>query len=224
MSLVMTFPIPLLRAVTLAIALLVGSAAAHEGHDDGGQAGAFPKGEMSARLASTSGPFELVALLQKGELVIYLDRFESDDPVVGATVTVETPAGSVAANAKAGAYRLSATWATAGSHDLIFTVTADDVTEILIGVLKVAPDLPGAARSGGWSLFSPAIATASRTAITIFGGLFSATLLDAFLTPILFLQFGERPLVRALLKARARPSRTARSVQPTPIETNGDEP
>ena len=33
-------------------------------------------------------------------------------------------------------------------------------------------------------------------AITIFGGLISATLLDAFLTPILFLRFGEKPLAR----------------------------
>src|SRR5688500_7609763 len=105
MSLVMTFPIPLLRAVTLAIALLAGSAAAHEGHDHGDQAEAFPKAGSTPRLESISGPFELVALLQKGELVIYLDRFESNEPVVGATVTVETPAGSVAANAKEGAYR-----------------------------------------------------------------------------------------------------------------------
>jgi len=33
-------------------------------------------------------------------------------------------------------------------------------------------------------------------AITIFGGLFTATLLDAFLTPVLFLKFGEKPLER----------------------------
>ncbi len=40
-------------------------------------------------------------------------------------------------------------------------------------------------------------------AITIFGGLISATLLDAFLTPILFLRFGARPLARLLEHARA---------------------
>jgi HME family heavy-metal exporter len=32
----------------------------------------------------------------------------------------------------------------------------------------------------------------------IFGGLVSATLLDAVLTPILFLSFGEKPLLRLL--------------------------
>jgi HME family heavy-metal exporter len=35
-------------------------------------------------------------------------------------------------------------------------------------------------------------------AITIFGGLFTATLLDAFLTPVLFLLFGRKPLERLL--------------------------
>jgi Cu/Ag efflux pump CusA len=33
-------------------------------------------------------------------------------------------------------------------------------------------------------------------AITIFGGLVSATLLDAFLTPVLFLRYGRKPLQR----------------------------
>ena len=40
-------------------------------------------------------------------------------------------------------------------------------------------------------------------AITIFGGLLSATLLDALLTPVLFLRFGEKPLARLIEGARA---------------------
>jgi HME family heavy-metal exporter len=39
-------------------------------------------------------------------------------------------------------------------------------------------------------------------AVTIFGGLLSATLLDAVITPILFRMFGKRPLER-LLEERA---------------------
>jgi CzcA family heavy metal efflux pump len=39
-------------------------------------------------------------------------------------------------------------------------------------------------------------------AITIFGGLFSTTLLDAFLTPILFLRFGQKPLGRLIESTR----------------------
>jgi len=35
-------------------------------------------------------------------------------------------------------------------------------------------------------------------AITIFGGLISSTLLDTLLTPILFLRYGEKPLMRLI--------------------------
>ena len=58
----------------------------------------------------------------------------------GAQVIVETPAGPLSAPAKEGAYRLAAPWAQqTGSLDLIFTVTADDHTEILSGTLEVEP-------------------------------------------------------------------------------------
>jgi HME family heavy-metal exporter len=41
------------------------------------------------------------------------------------------------------------------------------------------------------------------TAVTIFGGLISATLLDAFLTPVLFLLVGRKPLERLVSAQRA---------------------
>ena len=41
-------------------------------------------------------------------------------------------------------------------------------------------------------------------AVTIFGGLLSATLLDAVLTPVLFLTFGRRPLERLAAGREAR--------------------
>jgi HME family heavy-metal exporter len=45
-------------------------------------------------------------------------------------------------------------------------------------------------------------------AVTIFGGLVSATLLDTFLTPVLFLRLGEKPLNR-LVEAQAGSMRPA---------------
>jgi HME family heavy-metal exporter len=42
-------------------------------------------------------------------------------------------------------------------------------------------------------------------AVTIFGGLISATLIDAILTPLMFLRFGEKPLAR-LQAAHAHPA------------------
>ncbi len=53
-------------------------------------------------------------------------------------------------------------------------------------------------------------------AVTIFGGLISATLLDAFLTPVLLLRFGRIPVER--LRAGGRASRRA-GVQASAIES-----
>lgn len=50
-------------------------------------------------------------------------------------------------------------------------------------------------------------------AVTIFGGLVSATLLDTFLTPVLFLAFGRRPLERILAGRTSKPAVTS-----TPVE------
>ncbi len=43
-------------------------------------------------------------------------------------------------------------------------------------------------------------------AVTIFGGLLSATVLDAVFTPLLFLKYGERPLQRLVAKQEGRPT------------------
>jgi Cu/Ag efflux pump CusA len=48
-------------------------------------------------------------------------------------------------------------------------------------------------------------------AVTIVGGLISATLLDAFLTPILFLKFGEAPLKRLRAAASGSPAAAGRN-------------
>jgi hypothetical protein len=176
MGLFMTLLIPLLRAVAFAIVLLGSGAAAHEGNDHDEHAQAPVKPGSVPRLATASGPFELVALLRKGELVIYLDRFETNAPIVGATITVETPVGPVAAGAGDGGYRLSAPWATAGSHDLIFTVTVNDLTEVLTSTLIVAPEILPASKRDTWSLLAPGGA-ALAALLAFVAGLLAARLL-----------------------------------------------
>ena len=42
-------------------------------------------------------------------------------------------------------------------------------------------------------------------AVTIFGGLVSATLIDTFLTPVMFLKFGQKPLEQILATAQPSP-------------------
>jgi HME family heavy-metal exporter len=55
-------------------------------------------------------------------------------------------------------------------------------------------------------------------AITIFGGLVSATLLDAFLTPVLFLRYGRKPLHRLMDSVRAEQAVAAPGSRQKPIE------
>jgi len=159
----MTQLLPLFRAVLIAMLCMVGSAAAHEGQDHADQTKSVAQVGTIPRVEAASGPFELVAVLQKSELVIYLDSFETNDAISAAEITVETPGGPVIAAAKAGTYRLAAPWAQAGSHDLIFTVTADGQTEILSGTLRVAPGSPETGNRGGWSFLPPALAQGLKT-------------------------------------------------------------
>ena len=55
-------------------------------------------------------------------------------------------------------------------------------------------------------------------AVTIFGGLISATLLDTVLTPILFLTFGRKPLERLRHEIRRRSGSSAKAPDRAPLE------
>ena len=161
----MTLLFASLRTLFVATMLMAGGAAAHEGHDHANETKAPLQAGSTPRLEAASGPFALVALLRQDELVIYLDRFDTNAPITAATVTVETPDGSVTAEPRDGVYRVAAAWARSGSHDLIFTVTAENDTEILSGTLTVAPREPEPGRTGGWSLLSPAMAQGLKEAL-----------------------------------------------------------
>jgi membrane fusion protein, heavy metal efflux system len=118
-------------AVTALLCAAIAPAFAHEGHDQEEQqpvaTGASPRGEAASKA------FEIVAIARDETLEIYLDRFATNEPVIGATIEVESPRGSVKATEGAdGTYRLAAPWLAKGGHtDLIFTVTAGDTTDIL---------------------------------------------------------------------------------------------
>ncbi len=118
---------------------------AHDGHDHG----APPPAEISnlaPRAEAASEHYELVAIARGGDLVIYLDRFATNESVDGASITVDTPAGPEPARAMANEpYRLSAPWsAKPGSYDLIFTVSKDGIDDVLAATLIIPPEDPGA--------------------------------------------------------------------------------
>jgi HME family heavy-metal exporter len=56
-------------------------------------------------------------------------------------------------------------------------------------------------------------------AVTIFGGLISATLLDTLLTPVLFLRFGQKPLERLrAAQGEVRAPSASEGAKPHPVE------
>ncbi|MDO9296453.1 MAG: efflux RND transporter periplasmic adaptor subunit [Bradyrhizobium sp.] len=141
----------LLRAVLCAAALASfsggGSLLAHDGHDHGAPPPAPAAGSnLAPRTEAVSEHYELVAIARGGDLVIYLDRFATNESVDGASISVETSAGPEPARAAANEpYRLSAPWtAKPGSYDLIFTVSKDGIDDVLSATLVIPPEDPGA--------------------------------------------------------------------------------
>jgi HME family heavy-metal exporter len=79
-------------------------------------------------------------------------------------------------------------------RDLIVRGSLDRLTPVLMAALSagLAPSpLTIDAAAPGKEILHP-------VAVTIFGGLISATLLDLLLTPLMFLRFGEKPLQRLM--------------------------
>ena len=92
------------------------------------------------RVEAVSELFELVGSLEGDKLVIHLDRFVTNEPVTGATISVEGgPLKATAAVEREGVYTVSAPGLAApGTHPLIFTVQAGQISDLLTGDLVVA--------------------------------------------------------------------------------------
>ncbi|WP_070998396.1 efflux RND transporter permease subunit [Methylobacterium sp. C1] len=99
--------------------------------------------------------------------------------------------------------------------DLVVRGSLERLTPVLMTALSagvaLVPLLYDAA-SPGKEILHP-------VAVTIFGGLVSATLLDSFLTPVLFLRFGRKPLERLrVLHAETPAQPFSDSARPRPAE------
>ncbi|GJD98749.1 efflux RND transporter periplasmic adaptor subunit [Methylobacterium isbiliense] len=129
-----------LRALTVTLALVAGPAYAHEGHDHGAPPPPVSK-TIAPRGEAVSAAFELVAVPRDGTLSLYLDRFQTGEPIPDATLEVDTPKGTVAAQAKEpGVYRLPAPWLNKpGQYDMMVTVTAGSDVDVLPIALTI-PD------------------------------------------------------------------------------------
>lgn len=100
--------------------------------------GATPRAETHSEM------FELVARLAGGELSVMIDRYDSNEPVLGAALEVDSGGVRAAAqfHADHGDYAftdpaLLAALSRPGDHALVFTVRAGDEADLLDAVLHV---------------------------------------------------------------------------------------
>jgi membrane fusion protein, heavy metal efflux system len=117
--------------------LTAGQGFAHEGHSHGDEAP--PASVQTApRATAASTLFELVAVADGANLTIYIDRFDTNEPVTEATVYVETPSGPVTATAEGEVFTIEAPWAAdAGDYELLFTVEAGTDIDFLTATLTI---------------------------------------------------------------------------------------
>lgn len=97
------------------------------------------------RLATQSESFELVAELRASELVILVDRYETNEPVLGARLEVESGGAKAVATFRAeqGDYAVTdpallKALAAPGEHGLVFTLVAGAESDLLDGTLVAA--------------------------------------------------------------------------------------
>jgi RND family efflux transporter MFP subunit len=160
-----------LRALAVTLALLAGPVYAHEGHDHGAPPPPVSK-TIAPRGEAASAAFELVAVPKDGTLILYLDRFETDEPVQGATLTIETPTGSANATAATdGSYQLPAPWLSKpGQYDLMVTVSVGTDVDVLPLTLTI-PDLAATIAPVQMSTAQTIIATLSQAVPVVTHGI-----------------------------------------------------
>lgn len=140
-------PRPTFHLLALAVAVLLltglGRAFGHAGHDHGDDSPAPPAAASAPVTEAFSAAYELVILAQGERLILWLDDFATNAPVIDAVIDVSGDGGSVLATARRdGSYEAVAAWATTpGSYDLIVSVEAPGGADLLLATL-VIPDLP----------------------------------------------------------------------------------
>ncbi len=142
-----------IKYIVVLFSLLSFNVIAGPGHDHG-DAPSQAMGMQSPRLVSQSDLFELVAVADKSQLVIYLDRFATNEPVITAKIEVETRAGKGMAKLQSdGTYLFeSDIFAKPGSIAMGFTIIDGKDTDLLAGDL-VLPE-PHANHNHGINLLS----------------------------------------------------------------------
>jgi hypothetical protein len=147
--------LPFMLAASLIVVTLPSRAAPGAHGPDGehlDQPGATQGASSSLpRLEAKSDAFELVAELRAKEFVIVVDRYDTNEPVLGAKLEVESGAAKAVAafRAEQGDYvvadaALLKVLGTPGEHGLVFTLVAGKDSDLLDGTLNMRAASPQA--------------------------------------------------------------------------------
>jgi len=164
---------PALRATLASLALACAASLptfAGEGHDhDAAPAGA--EAQASPRVQASSDLFELVGVVEKGQMTVYLDRFATNEPVTNAKIEFESGANKgVAASQSDGTYLIKFDGLSKpGELPFSFTVAAGSVTDLPAGQLHIedphAPEEAAAKPWLRWAGIAAAVLAALATAV-----------------------------------------------------------
>jgi RND family efflux transporter MFP subunit len=147
---------PRLLRILGAIACLslfsAGGTAASPGHDHGPEA-ATAAAAASPRVVATSEQFEFVGIVEGEVLVIYLDRFASNEPLTDAIIEVTINGATLKAEPQAnGTYEVTTpALKQPGSIEVVADIRHGDTSDLLVGSLSIPSSAAGtAARAPGW--------------------------------------------------------------------------
>jgi len=152
---------------------------------------------IAPRADASSTDFEIVVVARDTTLVLHLDQFRTNEPVEGADIEIDTPAGILKPEAIAkepGSYSVSAPFlAKSGKYDLAITVTAKDTVDILAATLTI-PEGDGSSEhstTSSW-LVSPAFARELQRRLAETQGSTWLYLVLAFLAGAITMRFVRR--------------------------------
>ena len=153
----MNFAVVIKACAVAASAIFFTHAIAGDGHDHG-EAKPAAAGSTLPRFTAQSELFEAVGVLGKAELVVYIDRAASNEPVVNATVELESTGVKLLGRfePKLGEYHFDAKpFAKTGEYPITLTIKAGADSDLLTAELAVPDAAAGVAatigvRPQGW--------------------------------------------------------------------------
>ncbi|MFO0482096.1 MAG: efflux RND transporter periplasmic adaptor subunit [bacterium] len=105
--------------------------------------GAVAASVLEPRVEAASTDVELLGIVEGSRLVVHVDRFATNEPIDGAKLSLERNGTSFDGKPIGeGVYLFELPWlSTPGSHELLFTLVAGDLSDLLIGTLEIpGPD------------------------------------------------------------------------------------